>query len=70
MESAYASTFLTSVEPQQAATILRDRVAGNRAIAEDLAEWFRELHSIEQVYAKSLAKLATRVPLFELSDMG
>ena len=70
MESAYASTFLTSVEPQQAAVILRDRVAGNRAVAEDLAEWFKELHSIEQVYSRSLAKLASRVPLAEPADLG
>lgn len=70
MESAYASTFLTSLEPVQAATILRDRVASNRAIAEDLAEWFREYQTIEQGYCRSLGKLASRLPTMDISHMG
>lgn len=70
MDSAYASTFLTSLEPQQAATILKDRVSSNRAVAEDLAEWFKELHAIEQHYHQGLSKLVSRTPLVDPSNLG
>ena len=70
MESAYASTFLTSLEPQQAAALYRDRLASNRAIAEDLSEWFKDLQGIEQAYSQGLAKLAARTPSTAQSNMG
>lgn len=70
MESAYASTLLTAMEPQAAAGILRDRVQSNRGVIDDLSEWFQELQTIEQEYCRGLGKLASRLPLTEISNMG
>lgn len=70
MESAYASTLLTSLEPRAAANVLQHRVQTNRAIIDDLAEWFKELQAIEQAYCKSLANLTARLPLTEVANMG
>lgn len=70
MDSAYAATFLTTMEPQAAAGLLHTRIETNRAVIDDMAEWFQELQVIEQAYCKGLGKLASRLPLTEIANMG
>ncbi|BFZ56180.1 Suppressor of Profilin deletion [Savitreella phatthalungensis] len=70
MDSAYASTFLNSLGPKEAAAVVRDRLEANRTIHEELGDWFKDLREIEQSYGRALLKLTERQTKFASADLG
>jgi hypothetical protein len=56
--------------PVQAAALLRERLSNNKAINEDMLDFFKELQNIEQVYYRALAKIAAKPPTVDHTNLG
>ncbi|KAL2433834.1 hypothetical protein ABEF95_010934 [Exophiala dermatitidis] len=63
-------TLLASLQPEQAITVLNDRVSLISKINNDIADWLQERRRVEEAYVAGLRKLARRPQQDAASALG
>ncbi|EXJ81919.1 hypothetical protein A1O1_07986 [Capronia coronata CBS 617.96] len=63
-------TLLASLQPEQAITVLNDRVAVISKINDDIADWLYERRKVEEAYVAGLRKLARRPQQVGATTLG
>ncbi|KAL4900977.1 hypothetical protein BDW74DRAFT_89410 [Aspergillus multicolor] len=61
---------LASLQPNQAASVLSDRIRVINKVNSDIADWLQERRRIEEAYAQGLRKLAHRPQLDNAAALG
>ncbi|KAL4879365.1 Muniscin C-terminal mu homology domain-containing protein [Aspergillus karnatakaensis] len=61
---------LASLQPNQAATVLSDRIRVINKVNADIADWLQERRRVEEAYAQGLRKLSHRPQLDNAAALG
>lgn len=69
MSNVYANAILAKFAPEQAASVLQERLARAKAAHDAISDWLRERARIEEHYSNELDKLSQRMPIPD-SELG